>query len=428
MALTLREDAGPRLARRVVLLLTALVVIDYADRSALGAVAPAVRDDLGLDLRELGLLGAAFGLVGGLATVGAGVLVDRVPRLRMLGLSALGWSVAMVANGAAGTLGWLLVARAALSVVLATVGPAYPSLVGDVVPTERRGKALSVIDAGQLAGGAVGVGLGAVAVLLLTWRWAFFALALPALVVGVLCLRTAEPARRGDPDREGVSLATVVRVLWRTPTALLVLLAAAVSSYYLSGAAAFSVVFAAARYDVSVPVADTALLALGLGGLVGILLGGRANDRLSRAGRPDARLRWSALGYLVTAAAWLPALHVRSLAAALPCLVVGAAALAATIPVLDAVRVDVVPPDMRGRAEGVRTVFRVVAEGAAPLSFGVIAAGNGGDDAGLQLAFQSALPGLVLGGLLLLRAARTYDADRARVDRHDRLVRPERGG
>ncbi len=194
------------------------------------------------------------------------------------------------------------------------------------------------------------------------------------------------------------------------------------SSYYLAGAAAFSVVFAAARYEVSTPVADLALLALGAGGLAGIVAGGRASDRLTRTGRAQARLRLSAVAYVAAAVLWLPALLLHSLAAALPFLVLGAAGLAATIPALDAVRVDVAPPGMRGRAEAVGTVFRVLAEGAAPLVFGLIATGHGGDDEGLQLAFLLALPALAVGGLMLLRAAATYDGDRARVHRLDQQV------
>jgi len=122
----LSTTAQQQLARTVVSLLTVLVVLDFADRAALGAVAPSLQVDLGLNLADLGLLGAAFGLVGGGMTLIAGVLVDRVPRMRLLAVSALTWSAAMLATGAAQTLLWLLLARAALAGVLATVGRPTP--------------------------------------------------------------------------------------------------------------------------------------------------------------------------------------------------------------------------------------------------------------------------------------------------------------
>lgn len=409
----LHTAAAQRLAQRAVGLLTVAVVLDYADRATLGAVAPAVRSDLGLSLAQLGYLGAAFGVVGGVSTVAAGVLVDRVPRMRLLGASALAWALAMLATGSAQTLLWLLLARSALAVVLATVGPAYPSIVGDAVPPERRGRALGIIDSGQLVGGALGVGIGALAVLLLSWRWAFFVLALPAVVLAVLFWRAAEPGRTGRPAR--ASLRAVAVRLWHTPSAVLVLVSGAAASYYLAGASAFAVVFAVARYSVSTPAADLALLALGLGGLVGILLGGRASDRLSQQGRGARRLTLCGLGYLLAAVAWLPTLLVHSLLLALPLLLLGAAGLAATLPTLDAVRVDVIPAGLRGRTEAVRTLVRIVAEGGAPLVFGLIAGAAGGDDQGLQLAFLVTLPGIVVGGALLSLAARFYDRDRDRV-------------
>lgn len=404
-----------RVADVAVRLLTVTVVLDYADRSALGAVAPAVRHDLHLNLADLGYLGAAFGLVGGIATVGAGVLVDRTPRMRLLAVSALLWSVAMLATGAARSLLWLLLARGSLSVVLATVGPAYPSLVGDAVPLVRRGRALARIDSGQLIGGAIGVAMGAAAVLLLSWRWAFWVLALPALGLAWRYWRAVEPERHGRAVDDEITLRQVARRLWRTPTVAQVLLSGAAASYYLAGAGAFSVVFAVARYSVSTPMADLALLALGAGGLAGIWAGGRWSDALSNSGRGAGRLRWSGCAYGAAALLWLPSLLVHSLLVALPFLIAGAMALAATIPALDAVRVDVIPPRLRGRMESVRTMVRVAAEGAAPLVFGVVASSHGGADGGLQFAFLLTLPGLVVAGVVLLLAARSHDRDKARA-------------
>lgn len=287
------EDPGgppPRVSRNsaqsIVTLLSVLVAVDYADRAALGAVAPALQDDLGLSTTELGLLSGSFGLVGGFATLFAGALIDRVPRLRLLGLSALTWSVAMLATGTAQTFLWLLVARSGLAVVTATVGPAYPSLIGDLVPPRARSVALGKIAIGQLAGGAVGIGVGAVCVALLSWRETFLVLAVPGLVLAVLLLRRREPRRFGDDD-EPQAWRGVLRTMRRTPTVVTVLASASIGSYYLAGAAAFSVLFAVARYDVSTPVADLALLTLAIGAVGGSGRHGRQQRSGSAAGLLD---------------------------------------------------------------------------------------------------------------------------------------------
>lgn len=100
---------------------------------------------------------------------------------------------------------------------------------------------------------------------------------------------------------------------------------------------------------------------------------------------------------------------------ALPFLLVGSAAIAATIPVLDAVRIDVLAPGVRGRSEAVRTVARALAEGGAPFLFGIIVHLVGSDDRGLQLSFLTALPALATASVLLLWARHSFDADRARA-------------
>jgi predicted MFS family arabinose efflux permease len=410
----------PAFAQRVVTLLSVLVAIDYADRTSLGAIAPDLRDDLGISAAELGLVGGAFSVVGGLAALIAGALVDRVPRLRLLGFSALAWSVAMLATGVAQNLLWLLLARASLGIVLATVGPAYPSLVGDVETEDRRSVALGRIAIGQLLGGAAGIALGAASVHFLDWRATFLVLAAPAVVVAVLLLRTAEPMRTEHHDDQP-PWGAVVRLLLHTPTVLAVLLSASVGNYYLAGSNLYAVSFAKAHYGVSTAVADIAILVLGAGAVLGIVWGSRLSDRLVALGAPAARLRRCAQAYVVTALAWLPALLVPQLLVALPFLVVGSAALAATLPVLDAVRVDLIPAPMRGRAEAVRTVLRAGVEGLAPLLFGVITDVIGNDDRGLQVSFLTALPSIVAAGWLLQRASHTYDADAARK-------RPDLGG
>jgi len=159
-------------------------------------------------------------------------------------------------------------------------------------------------------------------VALLSWRWAFWLLALPALLVAPRFWRSAEPPRQSSPDQQ-VGLVVVARRLRHTPTAVRVMMATTVGNYYLAGASAFSTLFAVARYHVSTTTADFALVALGVGAVGGIALGSVTSDRLESNGTGGRRLYLAAVGYVLTALFWLPALLVHSLAAALPFLIVG---------------------------------------------------------------------------------------------------------
>jgi hypothetical protein len=68
-------------------------------------------------------------------------------------------------------------------------------------------------------------------------------------------------------------------------------------------------------------------------------------------------------------------------------LTLGAGALAAANPPIDAARLDVVPAGLRGRGEAGRKALRGVLQGGAPLLFGAISDLFGGGTAGLKWTF-----------------------------------------
>ena len=83
---------------------------------------------------------------------------------------------------------------------------------------------------------------------------------------------------------------------------------------------------------------------------------------------------------------------------------------------LEAARIDVVHPQLRGRAESARTVARVVAQAAAPLLFGILSdqlAGGGAD--GLRAAFLVYLSLLAVSSLLLVLAGARIPSEVASV-------------
>jgi MFS family permease len=140
-----------------------------------------------------------------------------------------------------------------------------------------------------------------------------------------------------------------------------------------------------------------------------MLLGGRLGDRLLAHHHAAGRLWVAAAGLVVAAVLGTPVLFTHSLLLAGVLIVVGTAGLNAATPVLDAVRLDVVPPELRGRAEAVRTMLRTGAEGFAPLAIGLSADHlAGGGHAGLRWALVLVMPALALNGLVLLLATRSY--------------------
>lgn len=430
--------------KRVLLLLALTLALDYADRSAIGALGPDLKRSFHVSNTELGLVASIFSVFAGLMTVPAGVLVDRTRRTIVLAGAVALWSAATAMTGAATSFAILIAARVFLGSMAASARPALLSITGDVFPANSRGQALGLIGTGELAGDGLGfVAAGAIAAFL-TWRGVFWALGACGVVVVYLLWRLPEPPRCGRPfvdgrgddaaaeavasaedvapderlvrrgDQSRLPLREAIGYVLSVRTQVLVMAATAIGSFFFGGLRTFIIVFAVKAYGVDRTVADLALLVAGVGGIAGILAGGRIGDALIRRGRLNGRLLVGSYSYLVAVASLVPAFLLDSLWLALPAYVLAAAALAAPLPPLDAVRLDVIHPQLWGRAEGIRSLVLVVAEAGAPLLFGVLSDRiAGGGAAGLRWTFLLMLSGLVVSAAILQVARRFYPSELA---------------
>lgn len=461
---TVVERLGGAERARVIAVLAAVGALASADLATVGASAEYLRRSLGIDNADIGLLVSLSSLVGATAAVPFGALADRVRRTVLLGASIVLWGAAMLWSAAAGTFGELLLARLGLGVVMASAGPAVASLVGDYFPGGERGRIYSFLAIGELGGAGLGFALtGDVAAL--SWRAAFVLLALPAFLVAWLVVHLPEPARgqvrfpplatasepkasdradeagtagaagvagpppvtdaqrlaldRGvppdhrltaiDPSRLGLLGAT--RYVLRVRTNVLLIASGACGYYFLAGVQTFGVEFVRGQYHVNQALANLLMLVVGAGAVAGVLFGGPAGDRLLRRGRLNGRVLVAAVAAAAAPLCFVPALVTRSALSALPYVALAAAALAAQNPTIDAARLDIMPAPLWGRAEGIRTFLRTLAQAMAPLVFGATADLFGAGHEGLRWTFGVMLVPLTAGAYLLFRAARTYPSD-----------------
>lgn len=418
----------------MVAVLAAVLGLSGADLATVSATTDQLEHVFHVGNTEIGLLVSVVSLVGALGTLPVGVLTDRSRRTRLLAVSIVVWSAALVASGAAMSYGWLIGARLVLGVATATTGPTVSSLVGDYFPTGDRGRVYSLILGGELAGTGVGFVVAGEISSVLPWRFAFWWLAVPGLLLAWLVSRLPEPergaataerdgsgglaARKTDaaPDPNLVlhsdpaerSVWWAVRYVLRVRTNVVIIIASALSYFFFAGLRSFAILFVTQHYGLAKPVASSLVLVVGVGAVLGVVAGGRISDRGVRQGHVRARVVVPAVCLLAVAPVIAPALLTTAIAAALPLLTLGAALLGAANPPMDAARLDIMHPRLWGRAEAVRTVLRTVAEAAAPVLFGFVS-----DHVlpGLQLTFLVFLAPLLLAGLLVLPALRTYPRD-----------------
>ncbi len=434
----------------VIVTLASVLALSSADTSTVGAAASELRASLHIDNTDIGLLVSVSAAVGAVASVPFGMLVDRVKRTTLLSTTIWTWGLAMIASAFVSSFGDLLLVRVFLGFVTAVAGPAVASLVGDYFPGQERGTIYGYILTGELVGGGVGFFIsGDIAAI--SWRAAFVLLALPAFLVAWQLRKLTEPARaarsprvgagaepvepngsyeisdvqqlardtgvvadsamilRVDPRRLGIVAAA--RYVLRVRTNVVLIVSSACAYFFLTGIQTFGLEFVGQQYGVGTVVATLMMLAIGTGAVLGVLAGGRAGDAMVKRGRIDGRMLVAGVAAIATVVLFIPPLLTRSAVTALPYIAAAGFFLTAQNPTLDAARLDIMPPLLWGRAEGIRTLLRSAAQAIAPLAFGGLADLLASTHQGFRYTFLVMLLPLTASGVILLRGLRYYPSD-----------------
>lgn len=219
----------------------------------------------------------------------------------------------------------------------------------------------------------------------------------------------ADRILRADPRT--MSLIHATKYVLSIRTNVILIIAGSCGYFYLSGIETFGSEFTSEQYGIPQALANVLILVVGIGAIVGVLVGGSLSDYLLRRRYLNSRILVAGIAALVTALLFVPAETTRSTITALPYLTLAGFALMAQNPAIDAARLDIVPPLLWGRAEGVRTLLRTAAQSLAPVLFGALADLLGGKRSGLELTFLVMLAPLLANGVFILLALRTYPAD-----------------
>jgi MFS family permease len=220
----------------------------------------------------------------------------------------------------------------------------------------------------------------------------------------------AELVLAEDPGRLGFLSAT--RYILRIRTNVILILASAGGYFFLSGVQTFGVEFVTRQYSINQALGTLVLLVVGVGGVVGVLAGGAIGDLLLRRGVFAGRILVSAVAASAAVVLFIPAIFTHHATQALPYIVFAGLALSAQNPPLDAARLDIMVPLLWGRAEGVRTFLRTLAQALAPVTFGGVSDYVfGGGRLGLQWTFLLMLIPLGASAYFLFRASQTYPRD-----------------
>lgn len=177
-------------------LVAATTMINYLDRTVLGAAAPMLTKDLGLSAAMMGLVFSAFSWTYTAAQIPGGAVLDKLGVRLVYCLSIVGWSITVIAQGLAMGAASLIGARLAMGIAEAPCFPGASRVVATWFPQGERARATSIYTVGEYIGLAVVSPLLFVLMPVMGWRLPFVALGILGVAFGLFWYRAyREPAQ-----------------------------------------------------------------------------------------------------------------------------------------------------------------------------------------------------------------------------------------
>jgi MFS family permease len=321
------ESVGKRAitgARGALFLLLAINLFNYIDRQVLAALEPDIRatffaaDDVNA-MTKTGLLGDAFFVTYMLTAPILGLLADRISRWLIIGSAVILWSLASGGSGLAATFAMLVVTRICVGVGEGGYGPAAPTILSDLFPIETRGRMMAIFYTAIPVGSALGYVIGGLIGANLGWRWAFYLVAPPGLLLGLLCFWQRDPRVTADHLVQKAPRRTLRDYLnlFRTRSYLINCVAQTLMTFVTGGLGFWVPAYLRYRNQ----SADVGMTIFGLitvvAGLTATLLGGIMADKL-RSRLPSSYFWVSGIGMLVACPIFIVALYVPFPAAWIP--------------------------------------------------------------------------------------------------------------
>jgi MFS family permease len=223
-----------------------------------------------------------------------------------------------------------------------------------------------------------------------------------------------EPIRVGTLDYTRCSSRQVWNELVRIPTMWLGVISLTISQLLLAGLGVWAIPYFKRVFHMSAAEAGGVAGTLLIGSVAGVLGGGIVADRYLARGVLCARVYVVAFASIVGTFALLPAFLSTNLLLTVPFFLLAGVFLTVPLAPAEALVSDVVVAELRGRAFTVRSVVRALSA-LGPVFIGVVSSALGGGGHGLRMALIVMTPLYAIGGVIMLRAVRTYPHDLAFV-------------
>jgi branched-chain amino acid transport system ATP-binding protein len=183
--------------RRPLLVFGLLAFLAGFDDAALALIGPELRTEFGLSLAFLIRMGVVIGLASELLGLPVGYLTDRVKRVWLVRISAIGSNVASLIKATAPGVGRLILGDVVNAASGLAGGPATFPLMADYYPSRARGRAYAFLSLAATVATLVTVPVAGFLITRYGWRPVVFLSGAIALVASFLTFLLREPVRGG---------------------------------------------------------------------------------------------------------------------------------------------------------------------------------------------------------------------------------------
>ncbi len=281
------------IARKIFGILFLLNLFNYIDRQVLYAVFPLLQTELHLSDTQLGALASVFMLVYMCYAPVTGYLADRFSRPKLIGFSALVWSVATLASAAAKNFTHLLAARSLTGVGEGGFTTIAQPFLAEHYPKEKHAGVLALFGLALPLGSALGYALGGLIGHTWGWRMAFIGLSVPGLFLALLAWFLPD---RSLAPKDRPTWAQYKQLLCHKPFLYVCFVQTAVT-FIMGGCSAWVPMYFVRYLHVNTAQAGIWFGALVIvGGALGTYVGGKwAEKQLARCANAYYRIMFTAL-------------------------------------------------------------------------------------------------------------------------------------
>ncbi len=385
----------------VLALLWFAFLLNQADRQAFNVVLPLIRDDLQLTDPQVGTIATVFNLVYALLVPFAGYAGDIFSRKWLVVLSVLVFSIATLFTGLSNSMLMLIFIRSiATGGGEAFYGPPNYALLASY-HKKTRAFAMSIHQTSYYVGiilsgfiaGYIGERWG--------WRSAFYMFGAIGLIHGIVLIFRLKDKKEGQqPSQlEKVKILEGFKVLFKTPTALILTIGFSGLIFVLTGYLTWMPTYLYENFSMSLSRAGFhSMFFTHLFAFVGIIIAGRYSDSIGKKD-PGARLLLQGFGLLAA----VPFIVMMGHSNILLTVYIGFAGFGFARAFFDAntytVLYDVIPEKYHSSASGVMLTIGFGVGSLAPVILGVIK-----PVVGLSFGISSLAVIWIICGLLLLVA------------------------